>query len=91
MQNVCILGATGSIGQNTIDVVLRHPEQYCVYALTAHNSIEKLIEQAKLCQPTFIVLSDANCFKQAKQALVNVGLKTELLCGAQALADVASA
>ncbi|GAC33616.1 1-deoxy-D-xylulose-5-phosphate reductoisomerase [Paraglaciecola polaris] len=91
MQNVCILGATGSIGQNTIDVVLRHPEQYCVYALTAHNSIEKLIEQAKLCQPTFIVLSDANCFKQAKQALVNAGLNTELLCGAQALADVASA
>lgn len=91
MQNVCILGATGSIGQNTIDVVLRHPEQYCVYALTAHNSIEKLLEQAKLCQPTFIVLSDANCFKQAKQALVNAGLNTELLCGAQALADVASA
>lgn len=91
MQNICILGATGSIGQSTIDVVLRHPGLYQVYALTAHSQIDKLLEQAKLCQPKYLVLSDSTRYQNAKQALLASGIKTELLSGAQALADVASA
>ncbi|WP_166423956.1 1-deoxy-D-xylulose-5-phosphate reductoisomerase [Paraglaciecola sp. 20A4] len=91
MQNICILGATGSIGQSTIDVVVRHPELYQVYALTAHTNIDKLIEQARLCQPKYLVLSDIGQYKQAKQALLYSGIKSVLLSGAQALADVASA
>lgn len=91
MQNICILGATGSIGQSTIDVVLRHPDLYQVYALTAHSQIDKLLEQAKLCQPKYLVLSNGASYQHAKQALLASGIKTELLSGAQALADVASA
>ena len=91
MQNICILGATGSIGKSTIDVVLRHPDLYRIYALTAHSSVEDLIELAKLCQPKYLVLSDISQFKHAQQALLSAGIKCELLSGAQALADVASA
>ncbi|WP_339770095.1 1-deoxy-D-xylulose-5-phosphate reductoisomerase [uncultured Paraglaciecola sp.] len=91
MQNICILGATGSIGKSTIDVVLRHPDLYRIYALTAHSSVENLIELAKLCQPKYLVLSDISQFKHAQQALLSAGIKCELLSGAQALADVASA
>ncbi|WP_158769147.1 1-deoxy-D-xylulose-5-phosphate reductoisomerase [Paraglaciecola sp. L1A13] len=91
MQNICILGATGSIGKSTIDVVLRHPDLYRIHALTAHSSVDKLIELAKLCQPKYLVLSDISQFKHAQQALLSAGIKSELLAGAQALADVASA
>lgn len=91
MQNICILGATGSIGKSTIDVVLRHPDLYRIYALTAHSSVDNLIELAKLCQPKYLVLSDISQFKHAQQALLSAGIKCELLSGAQALADVASA
>jgi 1-deoxy-D-xylulose-5-phosphate reductoisomerase len=91
MQNICILGATGSIGQSTLDVVLRHPDAYRVFALTAHSQIDKLIAQAKLCQPKYIVLSDTRAYQQAKQALSAAQIKAKLLSGAEALADVASA
>lgn len=91
MQNICILGATGSIGQSTLDVVLRHPSEYRVFAITAHSQIDKLIEQARLCQPKYVVLSDTRVYQQAKQALIDAEIKAELLTGAEALADVASA
>ena len=45
MQNITILGATGSIGVSTLDVLARHPDRYRVYALTAHNRIEELAGQ----------------------------------------------
>ena len=51
MQNITILGATGSIGKSTIDVLIRHPELFSVFALTANSNIELLLQQAQLCSP----------------------------------------
>ena len=47
VQSVTVLGATGSIGKSTLDVIARHPERYRVYALTAHTSKEALLDQCK--------------------------------------------
>ncbi|GAA6184141.1 MULTISPECIES: 1-deoxy-D-xylulose-5-phosphate reductoisomerase [Alteromonadaceae] len=90
MQNIAILGATGSIGQSTLDVIQLHPEKYNVVALTAHSSVDKLISQAILFQPNYLVISDLASYTYAKQALQNANLKCELLVGQEGLCQVAS-
>jgi len=91
MQLICILGSTGSIGVSTIDVVLRHPDKYQVFALSAHKNFALLIEQAKLCQPQFIVVADEADYANVKALCQVAGLKCKLLAGATALQQVASA
>ncbi len=91
MQQVSILGATGSIGKSTIDVLARHPESFAVYALTANQNIELLLAQAKLCKPKFVVLADPALFTQAKQRFADAKLNCTLLSGQEGLAQVASA
>ncbi|MFQ3198970.1 MAG: 1-deoxy-D-xylulose-5-phosphate reductoisomerase [Paraglaciecola sp.] len=91
MQNICILGSTGSIGQSTIDVVMRHPERYRVFALTANSSIGPLIEQARLCQPEYLVLADELQYAKAKKQLADSGLSCQLMVGSDALEQVSAA
>ena len=55
--NVAVLGATGSIGASTLDVVARHPERYRVFALTAHASADALLELCRVHRPRYAVLS----------------------------------
>jgi 1-deoxy-D-xylulose-5-phosphate reductoisomerase len=90
-QYISILGSTGSIGQNTLDVVLRHPKLYKIFALSAHTSIKKLLEQASICSPQYIVVSDPSKYSDAKKLLQQSGLQCELLSGSEALEQVASA
>lgn len=91
IQMISILGSTGSIGQSTLDVVLIHPERYQVFALTAHKRIDKLIEQAHLCTPQYLVIADPGDYVYAKDLVGKSGLACELLVGAEALEQVASA
>ena len=91
MQLICILGSTGSIGVSTLDVVLRHPDKYQVFALSAHKNFALLIEQAKQCQPEYIVVADEADYASLKALCQVAGLKCKLLAGAAALQQVASA
>lgn len=91
MQNISILGATGSIGKSTIDVVSRHPELFNVYALTANNNIQLLVKQAQLCQPKYVVLADDSKFIEAKRLFSEHKISCEVLVGNEALSQVASA
>lgn len=90
MQNICVLGATGSIGESTLDVIQRHPDKYQVVALTTNSRVEKLIQQALQCQPNVIVVADQNKYKQTKELASQAGLTCDVLCGEQALCDVAA-
>ena len=56
MQRITILGATGSIGVSTLDVLARHPERYAVYALTAHSSVDALAAQCLRFHPQVAVV-----------------------------------
>ena len=92
MQNITILGATGSIGKSTIDVLIRHPELFSVFALTANSNIELLLQQAQLCSPKYVVIADPKQFKQAKKLFTDHHqLSCEVLAGYEALEQVASA
>ncbi|WP_110428412.1 1-deoxy-D-xylulose-5-phosphate reductoisomerase [Glaciecola sp. KUL10] len=91
MQTVTILGATGSIGVNTIDVINRHPDKFRVFALTGHRQIDKLIALAEVTNPRYVVVSDEDAFAKAKQVLSKSNCKAELLVGNEALNDVCRA
>lgn len=90
MQQVCILGATGSIGESTLDVISRHPDLYSVFALTTNTRVEKLVAQAKICRPKFLVVADPEKYLQTKQLASDAGLDVEILSGPKALAEVAA-
>nr|WP_289073458.1 1-deoxy-D-xylulose-5-phosphate reductoisomerase [uncultured Halomonas sp.] len=91
IQSVTVLGATGSIGKSTLDVIARHPDRYRVHALTAHTSKEALLEQCHTYSPRFAVLDDAADADWLQQALRQAGSDTLALAGQEALCDVARA
>ena len=91
MQQITILGATGSIGKSTLDVLARHPQQFQVYALSANSQWQRLFEQCQQFKPRYAVLLDAGAAQQLQAKIQQAGLTTEVLQGAAALEQVASA
>jgi len=69
MQQLVVLGATGSIGLNTLDVVERHPERYLVHALAANQSVDKMLELVATHNPRVVVMGDADAAEQVAAAL----------------------
>lgn len=88
LKQVTILGSTGSVGVNTLDVISRNLDQYQVFALTANTSVLQLAEQCRLYQPRFAVLRDSTAAAQLRQLLS--GSATQVLAGAAGLAEVAA-
>ena len=93
MQNLTILGSTGSIGVSTLDVISRHPDKFSVFALAGHSQVEKLAQQCLTHSPKFAVVADETRAAELRQLLQQFSgsLKTEVLHGSQALIDVATA
>lgn len=90
VQSLTVLGATGSIGRSTLDVVARHPERYRVHALTA---FQRMPELAALCvqfQPRFAVVPDPEAAARLRQLIAVGAASTEILVGEAALAQVAA-
>jgi len=90
-QVLTILGSTGSIGASTLDVIRRHPERYRVFALCAHREIERLYQQCLEFRPDYAALGDAASAAALSDRLHSAGLKTRVLCGREALEQLASA
>ena len=90
-QVLTILGSTGSIGESTLDVVSRHPEKFRVFALAGHKQVEKLAAQCRTFSPEYAVVADAEHAARLEALLKRDGTATQVLHGAQALVDVASA
>jgi 1-deoxy-D-xylulose-5-phosphate reductoisomerase len=89
-QFVTVLGSTGSIGCNTLDVMARHPERFVAFALTASSRVQELLAQCQQFRPRYAVV-DAQHYAALKQGLHDLGLPTEALAGEAALCEVASA
>ena len=85
------MGATGSIGVSTLDVVARHPERFEVFALAGHRQTAKLAEQCRSFWPRYAVVADEASAAELKQHLSLAGVDTEVLHGSEALIDVATA
>ena len=91
MQQITLLGATGSIGVSTLDVIARHPDKYSVYALSGNLQIEKLALQCQQHQAKFAVVSDSVAAAKLEGLLQASGCATDVLYGIDALCQVASA
>jgi 1-deoxy-D-xylulose-5-phosphate reductoisomerase len=89
-QRLAVLGATGSIGVSTLDVVARHPERFEVFALTAMRQDEQLEAQCRRWRPRYAVLGDAAAAAALQRRLREHGVPTEVLCGERALVEVAA-
>ena len=89
-QWITVLGATGSIGVSTLDVVARHTDRYAVFALSGHSRMDVLYQQCILHQPVFAVVCDPAQAAGLQDRLTLAGLSTRVLHGPEALAEVSS-
>lgn len=88
--SVTILGATGTIGKQTLDVIARHPERFNVFALTANSRAEELHAQCLQFKPRFAVVLEESGAERLKASLARAGSDTEVLCGLPALEYVSA-
>ena len=88
MKTLTILGATGTIGINTLDVVARHPDKFQVVALTGQNQLEKLAEQCRRFKPKYAVVMDADKALTLRKLIPDQ--TTEVLAGVEALEYVSA-
>ncbi len=87
---LCILGSTGTIGVNTLDVISRHTNDFHIFALTANQQVDKLLEQCLHFKPALAVMVNADAAEQLEKLLLKNGSDTKVLSGKKALEEVAS-
>jgi 1-deoxy-D-xylulose-5-phosphate reductoisomerase len=90
MKNVAVLGATGSIGGNTLDVIARHPEQFHASVLTAHRKVEALVALCVQHRPELAVIADPALEAELARRLVSAGVRCEVASGHAAITAAAS-
>lgn len=91
IQNITILGSTGSVGVSTLDVIARHPDEFQVVALTANQNVALLVEQCRVFHPQFAVVADVQLAGQLKHLLGEQGIAgVEVLAGEKEIENVAS-
>ena len=89
-QKITVLGSTGSIGTNTLDVVARHPEQYEIFALSAATQVDLMLSQCAQFKPQFAVMASAPHARQLAEKIKQSGLQTQVLQERDALEVIAS-
>lgn len=89
MKGICILGATGSIGVNTLDVVARHPDKYKVIALSANSQVDRLVEQCEKYQPEYAVMANEQAVDELTAKLKNKNCDIKVLSGNEGLEIIA--
>ncbi len=90
MNNVAILGSTGSVGEHTLDVIARHPDRFRVFALGAHRNVEKLAEQCARFSVPYAAIADASLVGRLRDALRARKADTQVFGGADGLTEIAS-
>ncbi|MEK0418010.1 MAG: hypothetical protein RI949_2016 [Pseudomonadota bacterium] len=91
IQRICILGSTGSIGVNTLDVADRHPDRFEVFGLTGHRRMSELAQQCARFKPKIVVVPDAKAAQDFSHHLADRSPRTEVWIGPEALVRLASA
>ena len=86
MKQIAILGSTGSIGTQTLDVVRQHPEEFSVFALSAHRSLDLLIQQALEFNPAVVCIADESLYQPLREALSD--LPIQVMAGEKAIAEM---
>ena len=86
-QQICILGSTGSIGTQALDVISQHPDLYEAYALTANKRWKELADQARRFHPSAVVIADENYYESLSSALSDMP-DIKVYAGAKALEEI---
>jgi 1-deoxy-D-xylulose-5-phosphate reductoisomerase len=86
LKNIAILGSTGSIGTQALEVIQEHPDQFCVEVLTAHSNSALLIQQSLKFNPNAVVISDESKYAEVREALASTDIK--VYAGKQALEQI---
>lgn len=87
-RKIAVLGSTGSIGSQTLDVIAQHPDRFEAYALAANNQIDKLIEQARSFLPEIVIIANKEKYNLLKTALADLPIK--VYAGAEAIEQIVS-
>jgi 1-deoxy-D-xylulose-5-phosphate reductoisomerase len=87
---ITLLGSTGSIGTQTLDIVSQYPDQFRIVGLAAGRSLEKLVEQIKEFKPEIVAIADESQLAQLKLAIADVSPQPILVAGATGVAEVAA-
>lgn len=90
MRAITVLGSTGSIGVNTLDVIARHPDRFTVIALTANTQVDRLYQQVIHYKPRYAVMMDENAAQQLEDKLQGAEIDTKVLSGVDGLVEVSS-
>jgi 1-deoxy-D-xylulose-5-phosphate reductoisomerase len=90
IQNIAILGATGSIGASTLDVIARHPSRFRVAALTANRQVDELAELCRRHRPDAVCVADAAQAPRLRERLAVAGASCRVLAGDEGLVEIAS-
>lgn len=90
MKKLVILGSTGSIGKSTLSVVEQNKTEYEVFALVGGKNVALMLEQCEKYQPKFAALDNENAAQQLKSALLERGVKTEVLAGQKAICELSA-
>jgi len=88
IKNIALLGATGSIGLSTLDVIARHPDKYRAGALSAHSKVDDLLGLCAKFKPDVAVIADPDGYLALRDGLKNLGLSTKAMSGPEALCEV---
>ncbi|XKM13322.1 1-deoxy-D-xylulose-5-phosphate reductoisomerase [Orbaceae bacterium ac157xtp] len=89
MQNITILGSTGSIGCSTLSVIRHNLDKYTAYALTGGKNVSKMVEQCIEFKPKYVAMSDQNSAKAVREQIATLNIKTEVFAGEQAICGLA--
>lgn len=89
-QRIAVLGSTGSVGANTLDVCARHPERFEVFALSASSQVDLMLQQCLQFRPALAVMAREDAGRQLAARIESSGLPTRVLWGSEALDAVAS-
>jgi 1-deoxy-D-xylulose-5-phosphate reductoisomerase len=89
-QRIAVLGSTGSVGANTLDVIARHPDRFEVFALSAATQVDLMLQQCVQFRPAFAVMAHEGPGRQLAHKIESSGLATQVLWGQEALEEVAS-
>lgn len=89
MRKLCILGSTGTIGQNTLDVVRQHPDKFQIFALCANRNVDIMLQDCMEFSPAYVVMMDSGAANQLQQALQQQGCTTRVLVGVHEMSQIA--
>jgi 1-deoxy-D-xylulose-5-phosphate reductoisomerase len=90
VRSVAILGSTGSIGRNTLDVIARHPDRFCAVALSAHHQTDLLFEQCVAHRPRVVAVGEETAARGLRERLRHAGVNATVLSGPEGLEAVAT-